>query len=369
MRPTKDEYMMHLAHVARSRSTCTKPPTAPFGVGCVIASTDGKVLATGYSGSPNGQPHCTDVGHQLVDGRCIRTVHAEQNAVAQAVRHGTSLLCTIAYVTNHPCMDCAKLLAAAGVTRVVYLEDYRPEIDEITRGLVPMMFERFSGRPVWLIPHITPSLVPVFIIEGIDGAGKSSVVNHIEQEFPDPDLLIVREPGGTNFGDSMRLALTAYKGVCPKAMTLTFAAARAQLMHQVVGPAISTGRPVLFDRSFISSMVYQGGGTTEGMLSVMRVNADILEASRAWPTDIILLDVVPSIAMKRSKGGDDPGGYDAEGEEKHAERRARYNKACALVKAECGCALHIVDASQSMQYVNDQVTNIVKARLTADSQA
>lgn len=363
MRPSKDEYMMHLAYVVRSRSTCTKPPTAPFGVGCVISSTDGKVLATGYSGSPNGQPHCTDVGHQLVDDRCIRTVHAEQNAVAQAVRHGASLMGAVAYVTNHPCMDCAKLLAAAGVTKVMFLEAYRPEIDEFTRGLTPtVVYERFFGRPVWLLPRVTSTRSPVFIIEGIDGAGKSSVVNYIESQFP--ELLVVREPGGTEFGLSIRGALTAHKA-CPKAMTMAFAAARAQLMHDVVGPAIAAGRPVLFDRSFISSMVYQGGGTVDGALAVMRINGDIIEEARAWPTDIILLDVTPAIAMRRSKGGDDPGGYDSESEDKHRIRRVRYAAVCDLVRTECECELHLVDASSSASIVNDRVASIVKARLTA----
>jgi dCMP deaminase len=64
-------------------------------------------------------PHCDDAGHLLRDGHCIRTVHAEQNAVAQAAQHGARTAGATAYITHAPCHSCAKLLAAAGVVEVV----------------------------------------------------------------------------------------------------------------------------------------------------------------------------------------------------------------------------------------------------------
>jgi dCMP deaminase len=86
--------------------------------GCVLVK-DRFVLATGYNGSLPGQPHCDDVGCLIVDNHCVRTNHAEINALVQATTHGVNIKGATAYVTNMPCTTCAKALIAAGVKRVV----------------------------------------------------------------------------------------------------------------------------------------------------------------------------------------------------------------------------------------------------------
>jgi len=112
---------MNLAVQAATRSTCPRKA-----VGAVIVR-DRAVLATGYNGSIRGLPHCTDVGCLMVNGHCVRTVHAEANAILQAAKHGVRLEGAEIYVTASPCWDCFKLVANAGINRVLYGELYRDE--------------------------------------------------------------------------------------------------------------------------------------------------------------------------------------------------------------------------------------------------
>lgn len=117
-RPTWDEYFLKLAMLASERATCPR-----MHCGCVLVK-DRFVLATGYNGSLPGQPHCEDVGCLVVDNHCVRTNHAEINALTQAATHGVNLKGTTAYITNMSCTTCAKALIAAGVVRVVVFSDF-----------------------------------------------------------------------------------------------------------------------------------------------------------------------------------------------------------------------------------------------------
>jgi len=117
-RPSWDEYFLKLAMLASERATCPR-----MHCGCVLVK-DRFVLATGYNGSLPGQPHCDDVGCLIVDNHCVRTNHAEINALVQATTHGVNIKGSAAYVTNMPCTTCAKALIAAGVKRVVVFSDY-----------------------------------------------------------------------------------------------------------------------------------------------------------------------------------------------------------------------------------------------------
>lgn len=117
MRKSWDSYFLDMAKTASERATCDRAK-----VGCVIVNNK-RVISTGYNGSVQGTPHCDEVGHLLNDeGRCIRTIHAEQNALLQADRQ--YLMGATAYVTHEPCEICTKLLVQAGITRVVFLRRY-----------------------------------------------------------------------------------------------------------------------------------------------------------------------------------------------------------------------------------------------------
>lgn len=121
MRVAWDRYFMNLAVQAATRSTCPRKH-----VGAVIVR-DKAVLATGYNGSIRGLPHCTDVGCLMENDHCVRTVHAEANAILQAARHGVRIEGADIYVTASPCWECFKLIANAGIGRVLYGEFYRDE--------------------------------------------------------------------------------------------------------------------------------------------------------------------------------------------------------------------------------------------------
>ncbi len=126
-RPTWDEYFMEVADAISKRATCDRGRS-----GCVIAK-DKQILVTGYVGSPQGLPHCDDVGHELKkviheDGRisthCVRTVHAEQNAICQAAKRGIAIDGATLYCRMTPCRTCAMLIINCGIKRVVCEKKY-----------------------------------------------------------------------------------------------------------------------------------------------------------------------------------------------------------------------------------------------------
>ncbi len=121
MRASWNRYFMNLAVQAATRSTCPRKH-----VGAVIVR-DKSVLSTGYNGSIRGADHCTEVGCMMVNGHCVRTVHAEANALIQAAAHGVRLEGAEIYVTASPCFDCFKLIANAGIRRIYFGEFYRDE--------------------------------------------------------------------------------------------------------------------------------------------------------------------------------------------------------------------------------------------------
>jgi dCMP deaminase len=127
IRPSWDEYFMEVANAIAKRATCDRGRS-----GCVIARNR-QILVTGYVGSPTGLPHCDEVGHlfkQVVhdDGRvtqhCVRTVHAEQNAICQAAKLGVALEGATLYCRMTPCRTCAMLIINCGIVRVVCERKY-----------------------------------------------------------------------------------------------------------------------------------------------------------------------------------------------------------------------------------------------------
>ncbi len=115
------EYFMNIAEQVATRSTCGRKH-----VGAVIVR-DRTILSTGYNGSLRGAPHCDEAGHDMENDHCVRTVHAEANAIAQAAKHGVRIDQAEIYVTASPCLTCFKLVANAGITKIYYKEFYRDE--------------------------------------------------------------------------------------------------------------------------------------------------------------------------------------------------------------------------------------------------
>lgn len=149
MRPTWDEYFMDIANLVKTRSTCTRRQ-----VGAVIVK-DKRILATGYNGAPIGCKHCTDIGclrsqlgipsgerHEL-----CRALHAEQNAIAQAAKHATSMDGATIYVTHQPCSMCAKVLINAGISRIIYQGDYPDPLSLELLSEAGIRLEKISHQP------------------------------------------------------------------------------------------------------------------------------------------------------------------------------------------------------------------------------
>lgn len=122
VRPSWDEYFMEVCRAIAKRATCDRGRS-----GCVIAR-DHQILATGYVGAPAGLPHCDEAGHQLkqvvhedgsVTKHCVRTVHAEQNAICQAARRGIGIQGATLYCRMTPCRTCAMMIINCGIVRVV----------------------------------------------------------------------------------------------------------------------------------------------------------------------------------------------------------------------------------------------------------
>ena len=121
------DYFMANAELISKRSTCDRA----F-VGAVLVK-DKRIIATGYNGGVSETDNCNEVGHYMEDGHCIRTVHAEMNALIQCAKEGISTKNTEIYVTHFPCLNCTKQLLQVGCKRVVYIHQYR--IDEYAEYL------------------------------------------------------------------------------------------------------------------------------------------------------------------------------------------------------------------------------------------
>ena len=114
-------YFMNIAKEVATRSTCDRKY-----VGAVIVR-EKTILSTGYNGSIKGLPHCDEAGHEMVDGHCVRTTHAEANAIVQAAKNGVEINNSAIYVTASPCYNCFKLIANAGIKTIYYGEFYRED--------------------------------------------------------------------------------------------------------------------------------------------------------------------------------------------------------------------------------------------------
>ncbi|MFH1983840.1 MAG: cytidine/deoxycytidylate deaminase family protein [Pseudomonadota bacterium] len=131
-RPDWDTYFMEIAKLVARRSTCTRRQ-----VGAIVVM-DRRLLTTGYNGAPSGIAHCREVGclretlnvpsgerHELCRG-----IHAEQNAIIQAARHGVSIRGGTLYCTNLPCSICAKMIINAGIKNIFFAEGYADQMSE-----------------------------------------------------------------------------------------------------------------------------------------------------------------------------------------------------------------------------------------------
>ena len=147
-RPTWDEYFMDIARLVASRSTCLRRQ-----VGAVMVK-DKNILATGYNGTPSGVRHCSEVGclrqqlnvpsgerHELCRG-----LHAEQNAIIQAAKHGVNIDGATLYCTHSPCINCSKMLINSGVKRIVCCDGYPDPLAKAMLDEAQLLVETMGAK-------------------------------------------------------------------------------------------------------------------------------------------------------------------------------------------------------------------------------
>jgi dTMP kinase len=190
--------------------------------------------------------------------------------------------------------------------------------------------------------------------EGIDGAGKSTVASAVSDalEAAGERVVRVREPGGTPIGERVRDILLGDMEQTPWTEALLFAAARAELAAETIGPALAEGAWVIGDRSVYSSLAYQGGGRGLGMDQVRRVNEAGLGG--VWPDLVVLLETAPATAVGRQE---DPDRIGAEG----VEFQAAVAAAFAELAAEERDRFLVVDATGHLDDVVDAIVTYLKA--------
>ncbi len=120
-RPELDKYFLDIAEVVSRRATCDRAH-----IGAVLVK-DKYIISTGYNGAPHGLGHCDEVGHMMENNHCVRTTHAEQNAIIQAAVHGTPTSGSTLYTTHSPCKICTKIILNAHIKRVVARNLYRDD--------------------------------------------------------------------------------------------------------------------------------------------------------------------------------------------------------------------------------------------------
>ena len=181
--------------------------------------------------------------------------------------------------------------------------------------------------------------------EGIEGAGKSTVAAAVADALDDGsrDVVLVREPGGTSAGERIRDVLLDRDGeLAPWTEALLFAAARAQLAVDVIGPALAAGSWVVSDRSVYSSLAYQGGGRELGVAEVRMLNEPGL--GKVWPTMVVLLRVDPASGLARQDVADRIGA-------ESLEFQARVAAAYEDLASQEPDRIVVVDASRPLEDV------------------
>ena len=141
--------------------------------------------------------------------------------------------------------------------------------------------------------------------EGIDGSGKTTLINELSNKLTESNVyfIIVREPGGSKLGEGIRELLLSHDyNVEPTSEALLMSASRAQLIQEIVKPAINNGQLVITDRSAYSSVAYQGVGRDLGYQKIYELND--LAIDSFWPEKVILLDIDPKVSLSRQKVAD-----------------------------------------------------------------
>lgn len=178
-----DQYFMAQSHLLALRSTCTR-----LMVGATIVR-DKRIIAGGYNGSVSGSVHCIDDGCYVIDGHCVRTVHAEANALLQCAKFGVPTENAEIYVTHFPCLQCCKLLIQSGIKKVYFAQDYRNH---------PYAIQLFEEAQVE-----TKKVELTDLVIGPSSKGQTEYVNKLLQKLTDEQIDETELSGLKNEADEL----------------------------------------------------------------------------------------------------------------------------------------------------------------------
>ncbi len=198
----------------------------------------------------------------------------------------------------------------------------------------------------------------LIVVEGIDGSGKSTLSKSLARAI---GATCVREPGDTEFGENIRegvlMKMSAEARPGAAAMTMLYAAARAELFQTVVGPELDAGRDVVSDRSYISSLAYNADESWSRD-DVMNINAKLMTRFNCWPDVILIMDLNERVAMDRITMERSVGAYEADGLEAFRRRREFYYLT-ARHYAGMDSHVHVVDATRPKDEVLANVVGLI----------
>lgn len=149
-RITWDQYFMAQSHLLALRSTCTR-----LSVGATIVR-EKRIIAGGYNGSISGDEHCIDEGCYMRDNHCVRTIHAEINALLQCAKYGTPTNGADIYVTHFPCLQCSKAIIQSGIKNVYFANDYKNDpyaIELFEKARVNVVHVPFNKGKIDFLQH------------------------------------------------------------------------------------------------------------------------------------------------------------------------------------------------------------------------
>ncbi len=202
-------------------------------------------------------------------------------------------------------------------------------------------------------------------IDGGDGCGKSSQIERLREDLSQRGIAVrvCRDPGSTPLGVTLRSILLGKKelAISPESEMFLFMAARAQMTTEIISPALAKNEVVLADRFLLSTLVYQGFAGGLDPNDILRTG--LIATGGLLPDLTILLDIPVEVAFSRIKRNLDR--IEERGMEYHQKVRAGFLRSAEFWKEQTGKTVKIVDASQSMDQVTEQIAQIVREQLSS----
>lgn len=399
-RPSWDELFVAISVLNSSRGSCSRLRTS-----CVLVQ-DHKIVGSGYNGAVAKNPNCDEVGHLMIGDHCLRTLHGERNALANAKKD--NLTGATAYVIATPCLDCVKELLQHGISRIVYVGEYKnalgsdfiadvcnqtgASLEQLTADpkdvatIFHKIFTRlrgsggifkntdlvnifFEGETAEIKESMKKNGGKLIIFEGIDKSGKSLQMQRLIGYLLTRgyEVLECREPP---FPDSkigipdIRHAIMTFDSAGPdlleKELEL-FESVRRILYSKVIIPALEKGIVVVCDRGPDSTTAFQGYGRGVNLDKIREANRAATFGKTADLT--FLFDLEPAVAMRRVTNEDRTNRFEKEPLEFHNRVKMGYLQEAVRDTERKIKNWQVIWADDNKDTITKKIIGIAKKRL------